>query len=41
MAVKKSSIAIPWIKDGKCTNDDGRNICNLGYACDGCPYNVS
>lgn len=30
---------VPWIKEGKCTND-GTYICNLGYACDGCPYNV-
>jgi len=28
----------PWIVDGKC-NNDGKNICDLGYACDGCPYN--
>jgi hypothetical protein len=30
---------IPWINDGKCTNN-GKYICNLGYACDGCPYNT-
>ena len=29
---------IPWIKNGKCINT-GTYICNLGYACDGCPYN--
>lgn len=29
---------IPWIKDGKCIND-GKYVCNLGFACDGCPYN--
>ena len=28
---------VPWLKNGKCTNN-GRYICNLGYACDGCPY---
>ena len=26
-----------FIVDGKCRND-GTKICNLGYACDGCPY---
>ena len=40
MVAKKDSVAIPWIKDGKCIND-GSNICNIGYACDGCPYNIS
>lgn len=39
MAVKKRIIMIPWIKDGVCIND-GSNICNLGYACDGCPFNM-
>lgn len=29
-----------FIKKGKCIND-GSSICNLGYACDGCPYNKS
>jgi hypothetical protein len=35
----------PWIKNGKCVKDrkDLREIfnpiCDLGYACDGCPYN--
>jgi len=28
----------PFIVDGICKND-GKYICNLGYACDGCPYN--
>ncbi len=28
-----------WIENGICTNK-GENICNLGYACDGCPYNL-
>jgi len=28
-----------WIKDGICINETLKNICNLGYACDGCPYN--
>ena len=40
-AEKKKNIIelVPWIKDGKCIND-GTFICNLGWACDGCPYNV-
>jgi len=29
---------VPWIKNGKCINN-GDYICNLGWACDGCPYN--
>lgn len=28
-----------FIKKGKCIND-GSLLCNLGYACDGCPYFV-
>jgi len=28
----------PFIKDGVCHND-GSMPCNLGYACDDCPYN--
>ena len=31
-------IELPFIKNGKCIND-GTYICNLGYACDGCPFN--
>lgn len=27
-----------WIKHGRCENNGG-NICSLGYACDGCPFN--
>ena len=27
-----------WIVDDKCINN-GKYICNLGYACDACPYN--
>jgi hypothetical protein len=27
----------PWIKDGICIND-GTFVCDLGYACDGCPF---
>jgi hypothetical protein len=27
-----------WIIEGVC-NNKGNDICNLGYACDGCPYN--
>lgn len=30
---------LPFIIGGKCTNN-GKYICNLGYACDGCPYNA-
>jgi len=26
-----------FIVDGKCHNR-GEHVCNLGYACDGCPY---
>jgi len=29
---------LSYIVEGKCTNE-GDVICNLGYACDGCPYN--
>ena len=28
-----------WIIDGVCKKDE-KTICNLGYACDGCPYNA-
>ena len=28
-----------WVKDGVCHNN-GELICNLGYACDGCPFNT-
>jgi len=28
---------IPFVKGGACINVG--QICNLGYACDGCPYN--
>lgn len=28
----------PFIEKGQCKND-GNIICNLGYACDACPYN--
>ena len=27
------------IKNNICINERLNNICNLGYACDGCPYN--
>lgn len=30
--------SIPWIKNGRCVNN-GTYACQLGYACDGCPYN--
>lgn len=29
---------VPWIINGKCINK-GQSICNLGWACDGCPWN--
>ena len=28
---------LPFIEGDKCVND-GRHICNLGYACDECPF---
>jgi len=30
-----------WIIDGECKKEEisPDAICNLGYACDGCPYN--
>jgi len=31
-------VEVPFVKEGRCTNR-GEYICNLGYACDGCPYN--
>ncbi len=35
---KNCSNNLPYITDSKCTNN-GEYICNLGFACDGCPYN--
>jgi len=35
--VKKEKLP-EFIKDGICTNK-GKIICNLGYACDACPFN--
>jgi len=35
---KRVAPDVPWIKDGKCINK-GESICNLGLACDGCPWN--
>jgi len=29
----------PYIIDGKCINEVLKYICDLGYACDACPYN--
>ena len=29
---------LPYIENGVCKNK-GEYVCNLGYACDGCPYN--
>jgi hypothetical protein len=34
--VKKKKLP-DFIKDGVCVNK-GKNICNLGYACDACPF---
>lgn len=28
---------VPWVENGVCKNR-GEYNCNLGYACDGCPY---
>lgn len=32
---------IHWIVNGECKKEiiSPESICNLGYACDGCPYN--
>lgn len=32
---------IKWIINGVCRKEElgDDSICNLGYACDGCPYN--
>lgn len=32
-------VDVLFIDENGCHND-GRHICNLGYACDGCPYNI-
>ena len=34
----KKAKELSFIKNGICINN-GESICNLGYACDGCPYN--
>lgn len=31
---------IPYIINGRCVNN-GKYACDLGYACDACPYNIS
>ena len=36
--LQKKSAGLPYIVNGKCINE-GESICNLGYACDGCPFN--
>ena len=35
---KPKDPGVKWVVNGKCINK-GEVICNLGYACDGCPYN--
>lgn len=30
---------VSWIVNGRCENEKHNNICNLGYACDACPWN--
>jgi len=32
-------VDVPFIDENGCHNN-GKYICNLGYACDGCPYNM-
>jgi hypothetical protein len=32
------TLDVSWIQNGRCINA-GQSMCNLGYACDGCPYN--
>ena len=41
--VKRFERAHPWIKDGLCQMElyGEKYICDLGFACDGCPYNPS
>jgi hypothetical protein len=36
--VSEASTLPSFIKNGRCHNK-GESICNIGYACDGCPYN--
>ena len=36
--VDNSNPEEPWLNDGKCKKPKGV-ICNLGYACDACPWN--
>ena len=36
--LQRKSAGLPYIVNGKCINE-GDSICNLGYACDGCPFN--
>lgn len=36
--LQRKSAGLSFIVNGKCMNE-GEYICNLGYACDGCPLN--
>lgn len=36
--IKKEKLP-DFIKNGECINKSGQKICNLGYACDACPFN--
>lgn len=36
--LQRKASGLPFIVNGICSNE-GDCICNLGYACDGCPYN--
>lgn len=40
--VKMFEKAHPWIRNGICQMEltENKYICNLGFACDGCPYNT-
>jgi hypothetical protein len=37
--VKRPHPNVSWIVNGRCINETRNNICNLGYACDACPWN--
>lgn len=40
---KKQEVRVPWVVNGVCKKEEisPDAICNLGYACDGCPYNAN
>jgi hypothetical protein len=41
MKHKDNQIRVSWVVKGVCKKEKlaPNAICNIGYACDGCPYN--